>query len=227
VVALFDRAERPRPDPARLTPGERQWWQRSAWAQQALTVQSFIRSGNRELLDTLTPELALDLIATRATLIECKLRMPHGALQLQLADLARFISVHLPPAQASAFWSGLARQGCRQGIGPADRRWLRLHHAVATADAKEMTSNGQALLEQEPPLSGALLAHALAAYMAGTILQNEPAPAMRALARHRARLGSASREWDPVLRFLVGQATRGDENWQRADQKRAAEPRSP
>ena len=208
LVILFDGEERRQPDPARLTAGNRHWWQRAAWAQQALAVQQFVRSGKEELLGSVTPELAADLILLRAALVDCKVRLPAGALRTQLADLARFVSAHLPPAASASFWNDLGRRGCEAQMAQVDRRWLRLHRAIAAGKAQEMASAAEAVLESEADLQGRLLAYALTAYMAGKILMNEAPAALRAHVKYRAKLGSEAHDWAPVFRFLFGQADR-------------------
>ena len=149
-----------------------------------------------------------DLVVLRAALLECRLRLPDGVLPQQLADLARFVGVHLPSSAAVSFWRELASARCEAQLSAADRRWLRLHRAVAAGRAAEIASAADAILEAEPALQGALLAQALASFMAAKILTNEGAAAIDALAKHRARLGAAARDWAPVFRFLVVHAER-------------------
>jgi spermidine synthase len=204
LVILFDEEARP-PDPERLTAGARPWWQRAGWAQQALAIQQYLRSGKEELLASLTPELAADLILMRTALVECKIQVPAGALGHQFANLSHFVTSHLPPAASVSFWRGLGR-GCEAQIAPTDRRWLRLHRAVAAGKPQEMASAAEAVLEAETQLKGRLLAHALTAYMTGKILMNESPAAMRALVKYRPQLGAAGRDWEPVFRLLIGQA---------------------
>ena len=204
LVTLFDPAAY-RPDPARLTPGPRPWWQRAAWVQQAAAIQGFVGTGNEALLGELTPALAGDLILLRAALIDCRVRMPAGALRHQFADLADNVSSHVPAAAAVQFWRGLASR-CGGQLAPTDRRWLRLHHAVALGRPDEMVAAATAILDEEPELRDRLLAHALSAYMAGSILQGDPPAALRMFRKYTRQLGGAAREWEPVFRFLHGQA---------------------
>jgi spermidine synthase len=206
LLALFDERARQQPDPLRVTPGARQWSQRAGWIQQAEIIRQFVRSGNERLLAPLDAGLATDLVLLRAALVECKVRLPEGSLAHQLADLARFVSVHLPSAAAVSFWGELGHARCEARLSAAERRWLRLHRAVAAGRAPEMTSAAEAILDSEPALRGRLLAHALSAFMAGKILMKEGGAAMQAFGKHRGRLGASARDWEPAFRFLVGHA---------------------
>jgi hypothetical protein len=206
LLPLFDERARRQPDPARLTPGERPWAPRASWIRQADDIHQYVRSGNERALAPLNGELAADLVLLRAALVDCKLRLPEGALRQKLGDLARFAAVHLPPAQASAFWRELTSASCEARLPAADRRWLQLHRAVAAGRAAEMADAAQAILDAEPELGGQLLAHALSAYMVGKILTRRAGDAMTAFNKHRRRLGPAARDWQPVFNLLVAQA---------------------
>jgi spermidine synthase len=208
LLPMFDERARAQPDPARLTSGPRPWSQRLPWIEQAHTVARYVRSGDERLLAALDVALAADLVMLRAALVDCRLRLPEGMLPQQLADLARFVAVHLPSAAAVAFWRELASPRCEAQLPAAERRWLVLHRAVAARNAGEIAAAAQAILQAEPALQGALLAQALASFMAAKILLNERAGAIEALGKHRERLGPASRDWAPVFRFLVAQAER-------------------
>ncbi len=207
LVVLFDDQQR-LPDPAGVTPGPRHWWQRAAWLQRADGVQKYMRTGKEALLADIAPELSTDLVLLRAALVECKIRLPAGALRSQLADLSIFASSHLKPAAAAAFWNDIGRGPCAARFAPADRRWLRLHRAVAAGQPREMVAAAEAVLETEPELGGRLLAQVLSAYMAGAILMGDSPAALRAHVKHRSRLGSARGDWAPMFRFLFGQADR-------------------
>jgi hypothetical protein len=54
-------------------------------------------------------------------------------------------------------------------------------------------------------LEARYVAYALAASMAGAILTDQTGAARAAFGKHRGRL-TAARDWEPVFRFLVGQA---------------------
>jgi hypothetical protein len=129
-------------------------------------------------------------------------------LAQQLADIAHFVSVHLPSAAAVSFWREIASPQCEPQLSAADRRWLRLHRAVAAGRAPDIASVAGEILEAEPGLNGGLLAQALASFMAAKILTGEGAAAIGTLAKHRERLGPGSRDWAPVFRFLVVHAER-------------------
>jgi hypothetical protein len=202
----FDGETRPHPDPARLTEGSGRWTPRGALARQAVAALDFARSGRPEALASVSAELAADLVLVRAALTECRVPLPPAAMHAALADLAQGVSGHLLPGQAAAFWEGLAPRRCASAIDAADSRWLRLHRAVAVEGSQEMASAAAAILEAEPNLQGHLLARALSAYMAGEILNGATPAALRAYATHGRRLGPAARQWEPVFRFLIGQA---------------------
>ena len=208
VLALFDARARQRPDPRRLTPGERPWLARAAWVTQAGQIRDYMRTGSGKALVPFNVELASDLVLVRAALTECKLTIPEEPLRQQLADLARFVSIHLPAPDAVAFWDGLYSGRCALHVSEANRRWLRLHRAVAAGEGNEMASAAQAIIEAEPKLEARFYAHALAAYMAGSILAGRRDAALAAFGRRAGRLRSV-REWEAVFRFLVAQADRG------------------
>ena len=209
LVVRFDGEPRPHPDPARLTEGSGRWTPRGALARQAVAALDFARSGRPEALAAVSAELAADLVLVRGALTECRVQLPPAALHTALADLAQGVSGHLLPGQAASFWDALGRRGCTAAMNASDSRWLRLHRAVALEGPQEMASAAAALLEAEPDLQGHLLAHALSAYMAGEILKGAMPAALRAYATYRGRLGPAARPWEPVFRFLIGQANLG------------------
>jgi spermidine synthase len=202
LVSLFEQGPSRLPDPLALTPGDRPWWQRAAWAQQALSVREYMRTGKPEFLSALTPELAADMILMRSALVECKVRLPEGAARQQFAVLAHLVSSHLP--SAADFWDELNRARC-DSVAPGDRRWFRLHRAVAAREPGEIAAAAEAILEGEPGLRGGSVAHVLSAYMAGRILMNDAPAALRAHAKYRLAMAGAA-DWTPVFRFLLGQA---------------------
>jgi spermidine synthase len=204
LFALFDsRAQQP--DPARVTRGERPWLQRAGWVRQADDIRQYLRPGSDKLLAPFNVELTSDLVLIRAALVDCKLVLPEGTLPHHLADLARYVSTHLPSRTAVSFWDQLGIERCGARLSAADRQWLRLHRAVAAADAANMMRAGEAILEDEPQLDVRLRTHALAVFMAGALLTEKRAAALTAFNKHRGRLGNAG-EWEPVFRFLIGQA---------------------
>jgi predicted membrane-bound spermidine synthase len=204
LVSLFETGASRLPDPRALTPGNRPWWQRAAWAQQALAVREYMRTGNAEFLAALTPELAADMILVRAALVECKVRLPAGAARTQFGVLAHYVSSHLPRQAALEFWDHLGRARC-DGMAPEDRVWFRMHRAIAAGNASEIALAAESILEAQPGLSGSPLAQALSAYMAGRILMKDAPAALRAHLKHRPAIAGAV-EWGPIFRFLLGQA---------------------
>ena len=205
VLALFDERARRKADPARLTQGERHWLLRAAWVRQAGEIQQYLRSGEDKLLAPFNVELASDLVLLRAVLVDCKVDLPEEPLRHHLADLARYVSIHLPPAAAVAFWDELSAPRCGGRLSSADRGWLQLHRAVAAGDGAAMMRAAQPFLADGMQLEARLVAYALAAYMSGAILADQRAAAFTAFRKHRGRLKSAG-EWEPVFRFLIGQA---------------------
>ena len=205
VLALFDPRARERPDPVRLTPGERPWLARAAWIRQAGDVRQYLRSGSDKLLATFNVDLAADLVLVRSALIECKIALPETTLRQQLFDLARFVSIHLPRDAAVAFWQELGAARCGARLSAANRRWMQLHHAIAAGEPATIARAAQTILDAEPTLQPRFFAHALAAFMAGSILSERRDAALGAYARRAGRLRSVP-EWEPVFRFLVAQA---------------------
>jgi spermidine synthase len=209
LVTRFDGEPRAQPDPARLSDAAGRWTPRAGLARQARAASEFARSGRTEALAHVNTKLVADLVLARAALTDCRVQVPPAALHAALAELAHGVSAHLPGVQAEAFWATFARGECPRANDAANARWLRLHRAVAVENAKEITAAAAALLQAEGDLQGHLLARALSAYMAGEILQGNAPAAMRAWVTHRGRLGPAARQWEPVFRFLSGQATNG------------------
>jgi spermidine synthase len=215
LLALFDPSGR-RPDPAGITPGERPWWQRAAWARQALAVERFLRSGDVKLLADLTPGFAADMTLVRAALIECRVRTAPGTARQHFADLAQYVSWHLPAAAATQLWRDLG-SGCEKELAPADQRALVLHRAIAAGEPRAVVRAARAVLDAEPELKDRHLAYALAAYMAGNIARGDGPEALRAFARYRTALGGAAKDWMPVFRLLLGQADRAAQSGPVAD----------
>jgi spermidine synthase len=204
VLRQFERPGTPPPDPARLSPGERHWWPRDAWSRQALAVTPFLR-GEDGAAASFSTALATDLALLRATVVECRLRPLPDSLPMQLAGLAR-ATVYLLPAEAAKTWDLVQRSPCSTRLAPEVRRWARLHAATAAGDPTAMAAIGGEILKAHPELRGELLGHALAAYMAGSILQGESGVAFQAYSAHRRRIDPA---WRETFRLLVGQADFG------------------
>jgi spermidine synthase len=208
LVVRFDGERQPYPDPSRFSEGHHAWTPREPLARQALAALDFTRSGRLAALAEVNTELSVDLVTVRAALIECRLQLPPAALHGALSDIAHVVT-HLPPEQAVAVWDGLGQRRCTRPLEPGDRRWLRLHRAVASGAPDELSAAAQAILETETQLQGQLLARALSAYMAAEILKGAAPAAMKVYTAHRGRLGTAARPWEPVFRFLIGQAAYG------------------
>jgi hypothetical protein len=203
ILALFEGQARREVDPSQLSAGRRQWRKRAAWPEQAHAGGGFIRTGDQALLKPLAADLAADLILLRAALVECKLKLPAGALRTSIGNAARGVSAHLPRAEAASFWDNVGRRQCG-GVG-----WVRLHRAVAAGAPAEIAAAAKSVLDSEPDLADTPLAQALSAYMAGEILTGRARDAMRVFVERRGRLGAAARDWEGIFRMLVGQASYG------------------
>ena len=110
-----------------------------------------------------------------------------------------------------SFWDALGAR-CGSRLAASDRRWLELHRAVAAGDGAGMARSAEAILEADPRLEPRLFAHAVAAFMAGSILANRPGCDRRLQqASQPARRGAGLVANIPVL----GRPGRpvGDENW--------------
>jgi hypothetical protein len=143
----------------------------------------------------------------RAALVDCSVQMPGQALRLALTDLAWLVNQHLPKAERQALWKVLSDSRCRARLDEGGRQWLALHAAVGAEDGAEMARLGGELLKE--PLGSDVVPYVLAAQMSGLLLTGKPDEAMRALQQHGNRIGAVA-SWQPVFRFLVGQATRVD-----------------
>jgi spermidine synthase len=204
LLRLFERPGIPLSDPARVSAGERGWWPRDAWGRHALAVSQFL-GGDDRAAASLTPALAGDLALLRATVVDCRVRPLPDALPMQFAGLAR-ATTYLPPAAAAKTWDTILRSPCGTRLPAEVRRWARLHAATAAGDASEMVAIGDEILKAYPQLRGELLGHALAAYMAGSLLQERGGAAFQAYSAHRRRIDPA---WRETFRLLVGQADFG------------------
>jgi spermidine synthase len=208
LVHLFERPSAPRPDPARLSPGSRYWLPRSTQAIQARAAGAYLRSGRLVDLGALPTAAAGELVLLRAALVDCSVRIPAATMKRASMSLASLINAHLPRAEREALWRLLEGSACRARLTDIERRWLRLHTAVAAESAAEMVPASGHVLEHDGEASPELLAYALASHMAGLLLSEKGAQAMEAIAKHGPRLREAS-SWQPVFRFLVGQARHG------------------
>jgi spermidine synthase len=203
----FDAGRAPLPDPARLSPGERPWLPRSAYALQARAAGAYMRSGRGAELAALAPAGSGDLVLLRAALLDCSVSVDGATLRRVSSYFARLVNQHLPRAEREALWRSLEGSRCAARLPESERQWLRLHAAIGRAAASDMTEASGAILDADRAASPELLAYALAAHMTGRLLAGHPQEAMAALVSHGPRLGDAS-SWRPVFRFLVGQARR-------------------
>ena len=206
LLPLFDERARQPPDPRRLSPGKRPWWQRAAWIEQAHAIREYVHSGSERYLAPIDAEFATSLVVLRAALVDCRIRLPDGAVRRRFADLAQYVAVHLSASEARAFWDELVRPACEARLTMADRQWLQLHRAVASGKPGEILAASGAILESEPDLQGRPLAHAVAAQMAGQLASGESTAALATFDKYRRRLRDAGPEWEPVFRLLAAQA---------------------
>jgi len=203
----FFEAGATRPDPLRISPGNRPWLSRSAHAIQARAAASYMRSGRLAELDATPGASAAELVLLRAALVDCSVRLPAGSLRRTSTYLAWLVNQHLPRTEREAVWRTLEGSRCRGNLTEVERQWLRLHAAVGSADGAGIAQASARILETDNAASPELLAYALAANMTGNLLERKGQEAMRSIVQHGPRLGDAS-SWQPVFRFLVGQTRR-------------------
>jgi spermidine synthase len=204
LVELFEQPRAPRPDPARLSAGQRPWLARSASAVQARAAGAYIRSGRLAELEPIPPAAAGDLVLLRGALLDCSVRVPGATMRRISTYLASLVNQHLPRAERAALWRQIEDSPCRSRLTEMEQHWLRLHASVAAEAGAEMARASGRILEADEAVSPDLLAYALATHMTGLLLDGRGPDALRAIARHGGRLGEAS-SWQPVFRFLVGQ----------------------
>ncbi len=202
LMSMFDRPAVAQPDPARISPGHRPWLSRAGSAQQAHAAAAYVRSGR--LADVEGLPGAGDLTMLRAALVDCSLQLPAGVARRLLMDLAWLVNQHLKKPEREAVWKQLSDSRCSGRLAEPDRLWLALHSAVGSESGEEMTKISQRILE-DARLPGDLLPYALATRMTGLVLMGKGPEAMEAFFRYGRRIGAAS-SWQPVFRFLVGQA---------------------
>jgi spermidine synthase len=204
LVELFEQPRAPRPDPARLSAGQRPWLARSGSAVQARAAGAYIRSGRLAELEPIPPAAAGDLVLLRGALLDCSVRVPGATMRRISTYLASLVNQHLPRAERAALWRQIEDSPCRSRLTEMEQHWLRLHASVAAEAGAEMARASGRILEADEAVSPDLLAYALATHMTGLLLDGRGPDALRAIARHGGRLGEAS-SWQPVFRFLVGQ----------------------
>jgi hypothetical protein len=208
LLALFDERARRQPEAQRLSSGQRPWLPRAASVRDAHAAHQYLGSGAADALAGLEAQPAATIVLLRAALVECRVRLPEGVLRHELAALARLVGAQLPSAAAASLWSSLASTPCAAQLSDTDRRWLWLHGAVAKGHAAEMARVAQAILEREAGLQPELVAHALAAFMAASVLSGDAEAALAAFTRHREVFAQMAPEWKPVFRFLIAHAER-------------------
>ena len=206
LFELFDSEARS-PDPRRMTQGTRPWLRRAAYAEQARSIASYLRHGEPKALEALSGALANDATLVRAALLDCRLVLAPAALRDALASIAWLVNQHLALRERESLWSVLEHSRCGK-IEAAERRWLRLHAAVGSANAAAMVSASAAVLEHSDDLPEDLLARAVAARIAGLILTDRAIAALRETSRYRGRLGN-SENTQTLFRFLLAQAEQG------------------
>jgi spermidine synthase len=203
VLRLFDDRPNRKADAARITPGERPWMPQLQWIEQARAVRQFITVGDNRALASIPADLAPQLIALRGRFVQCIDGLPAWPLREQLAELSRFVGVHLSHSDSTALWKALA-PAC--GVPSAsDRRWLQLYAAMSRSDLDKIVTHAGAVLEEEPDLRGRLLAQPVAAYMAARILRGEGLVALKTYRKYRPAIGNLP-DWEPIFRFLLSHA---------------------
>jgi spermidine synthase len=214
VLHLFETNPEREANLARITRGDRPWMPHLQSLAQAEAVRQFIAVGDDDALRSVPAQMAPALVALRARLVQCVKGLPGWPLREQLAELGRLINQYSSGLQGDRLWSVLM-QACG-AVSQAERHWMELYAAIARSDINEIGRSAALLIEEEADLRGRLLAQPLAAYMAVRILKGEPAAALAAYTKHRKALGELG-DWEPVFRFLLSHADRGQhDNFRRA-----------
>jgi spermidine synthase len=208
LLDLFDRPRVGQPDPARLTPAQRPWLVRSGYVAQARAAGAYLASGRLAELESLSAAVSGDLVLLRTALVDCSVRVPEPTLRRVLLDAAWLVNQHLSRAERQAVWRLLAGSPCRTRLSENERQWLRLHAALGAENGPEIAAAAGQILEADASLPPDLTAYALAAHMSGLLLSGRGKDAMQSIVKHGPRVGAAA-SWQPVFRFLVGQARRG------------------
>jgi len=204
VLELFDRPRVARPDPTRLSPGPRPWLPRAAEARNAASLAAFLRSGEMRDAAALPPALADSALLVRGALVDCRLPLPSQTLQRSLGDVAWVVNSHLSPRERQVLWRRVAGSRCAARLSPLERAWLELHQAISAEDARTMIDASRRVLESREAPAREMLPYALAAHMAGLILDGQGGTALSAFIGYRRRIALPP-GWQPVFRFLVGQ----------------------
>jgi hypothetical protein len=147
-------------------------------------------------------------VLLRTALVDCSVRVPEPTLRRVLLDAAWLVNQHLSRAERQAVWRLLAGSPCRTRLSENERQWLRLHAALGAENGPEIAAAAGQILEADASLPPDLTAYALAAHMSGLLLSGRGKDAMQSIVKHGPRVGAAA-SWQPVFRFLVGQARRG------------------
>ncbi len=206
LFELFDPEARS-PDPRRMTQGARPWLRRAAYADQARSIAAYLRHGEAKALEPLSGALANDAILVRAALLDCRLVLAPAALRDSLASIAWLVNQHLALKEREALWSTLEGSRCSKPDAP-ERRWLRLHATVGSANAAAMAAAAAVVLDNSADLPQDLLARAVAARIAGLVLTDQARQALRETSRYRGRLGNGEGT-RTLFRFLLAQAEQG------------------
>jgi predicted membrane-bound spermidine synthase len=207
VLELFDPAGA-RPRAAFLSTGERFWRPLDGFVRRAAAAAAYLRTGEASALSSLPVSHLNDLVLLRATLLECTLQPPPSALRWALVRTGELVNSHLPGSEAGQLWRSLLGSRCLANLAPTELRLLQLYAAVSARQPSDMAGLAQALLDDQAHLDPLLTAYAVAALMAGRILNREPGAAMRAFNAHRGKLRDRP-DWQPVFRFLVAHAVGG------------------
>jgi len=189
----------------------RPWLRRATYAEQARSIATYLRQGETKLLEPLSGALANDATLVRAALVDCRLVLAPAALRDSLASIAWLVNQHLALKERQTLWSALEASRCGKPEA-AERRWLRLHAAVGSANAAAMAAAAAAVLDNSADLPQDLLARAVAARIAGLILTDQAVPALRETSRYRVASATVKIP-DPVpVPASPGRAGRADPN---------------
>ena len=194
------------PHVRRLTPGQRPGGlRRTLFTEEARLARDYLLHGRPETLAKTLRNPAGALVMLRAGLIECRVVLPEGVASATMGDFARLINTFLPPKEAGDVWAKLLASPCKSRLDPSELRWLRLHAAVAAREPKRIAEAADAVLAGAPQLSSEAKAYVVSLLMAGRILNDQPALALKAFQAHRGAL-KGTPEWQPIFTFLSAHA---------------------
>jgi spermidine synthase len=206
ILELFDPRTGARMRPAQLSEGDRSWRPLAHFGKRAMAAATYLQSGDPDALGLLPSSIANDAVLLRAALVECTLRVPPSALRRALSTLGELVNSHLPRGEAAAIWRRLDASPCVARLQTVERQIVQLYLAVSDKQPAAMARHAKQLLDADVRLDAKLTAYAVAAAMAGSMLNGEAGTALRTFNAHRGKLRDTP-DWQPVFQFLVAHAS--------------------